>query len=147
MTVFDNDPILPAQWPPFSSRRRHATPHHQLLWAMLDEAWRCLQYVDRRRSEARSSQKRLILYRDARAWFLMENDSMPFSFENVAAWLGIDAAAIKREVMRRFPVTPLHLPPARRARHAAQRPSRAQRTHPTVRAHGENAQQRVAADE
>jgi hypothetical protein len=65
-----------------------------LLRALLGDAMRCLLgdigggWGDRARLAA-----------DARAWITNRGDAMPFSFENVCAWLDLPAARLRRYLL------------------------------------------------
>lgn len=112
---FEPCTILPAQF--FEPRVTLATGEQRLLMAMLEDVMHLLH----RRPPARSGRAR----RDAsaaRAWIEADDPTFAFSFVSVCSALGLDPAAIRRELrvasrVRRMAAGVPEGPPTRQAVH------------------------------
>src|SRR5919197_5874514 len=84
-----------------------------LMRAVLADAIRCLV------GEAGSRHQRRALAAEAREWIALADPGWPFSFENVCDGLGLDAASLRRRLLRdapapRLPAAPVPKLPAAR---------------------------------
>jgi hypothetical protein len=85
--------ILPEQVFPSQTSRCQERPETVLMRAVLADAFVCVQhgFVNEERRARR-------LAREAKAWFLSDDDSWPFSFVSICAALGLEPGYIRREV-------------------------------------------------
>ena len=75
-----------------------ATGEQRLLFAMLEDAVHLLRRRPGRPSRRSSRDRQEI--RAAKAWIAADDPTFPFSFVSVCAALGLDPAAVRRELRR-----------------------------------------------
>jgi hypothetical protein len=86
--LFEPLPLARAPWP-----GRAAEAERRLLVAVLADAIACYQAPRRRGRDARR------IWTDARDWLVSHERANVFSFENLCDALGLDADAIRRQVL------------------------------------------------
>lgn len=93
--LFEPDIMLPAQY--FAVLRKSAPqgPEYQLVLAMLQDAVECFQKY-RFATEPHGRE----LYEDARQWIMSEDQSWPFSFENICMILRLEPSFVRQGLVR-----------------------------------------------
>src|SRR5712691_1505450 len=84
-SLFQLDPVLPAQYLDTFRRRAYLPPEKELMLAVLEDAVTCFQ----RFALARDGKTKQ-LFRDAEDWILEKNTEWLFSFEHICESLGFD---------------------------------------------------------
>jgi hypothetical protein len=94
-SFFEPDVILPVQF--FAAQRGKAVlgGERRLIVAVLDDAISCFQ----KNLSARDSRGRR-LFREAEAWLMSRDRELPFAFENICDFLGLNPDYIRMGVRR-----------------------------------------------
>ena len=87
--------LLPVQYAALVRGDRPLAPEHRLLWAVLEDAVRCWQVHERRRS---SRDRRL--FRDVTEWFASDDDGSPFSFIAICQLFDLDPSYLRGGLQR-----------------------------------------------
>jgi len=94
-SLFQLDPVLPAQYQETFRRKTHLEPEKTLMLAVLEDAILCFQ----RYALARTG-KTGQLFRDAEEWILEKDTRWFFSFEQICDALGFEPGYIRHGLMR-----------------------------------------------
>jgi hypothetical protein len=94
-TLFQLDPVLPAQYQETFQRKTHLEPEKTLMLAVLEDAILCFQ----RYAGARNGKTRR-LFRDAEDWILEKESKWFFSFDQICSFLGFEPGYIRLGLMR-----------------------------------------------
>jgi hypothetical protein len=95
LAVFQPDILISSQYSATYRRKLHLNPEQVLMLAVLEDAIICFQdHVS-----ATCKRKRL-LHLEAEQWFLDEDRSYLFSFENICDALGFEPAYLRRGLAR-----------------------------------------------
>jgi hypothetical protein len=94
-SLFQLDPVLPAQYQETFQRKTHLEPEKTLMLAVLEDAILCFQ----RYARARNGKTRR-LFRDAEDWILEKDSRYFFSFEQICASLGLEPAYVRHGLMK-----------------------------------------------
>ncbi len=92
--LFEPDTLLPTQYFAALQRKKFPAGEHRLLIALLRDAIDCFQ----KHIHARDAKRRQ-LFVDAEDWIGDEDDNALFSFNNVCATLGMNAAYVRAGLM------------------------------------------------
>jgi hypothetical protein len=84
-SLFQPDPVLPAQYFETFRSKTHLEPEKRLMFAVLEDGITCFQKYARAQN---SKGKRL--FREAEDWILEEGSDWLFSFESICAVWGLD---------------------------------------------------------
>jgi hypothetical protein len=87
--------LLPVQYAALVRGDRQLAPEHRLLWAVLEDAVRCWQIHERRRS---SRDRRL--FGEVAEWFASDDDGSPFSFIAICQLFGLDPSYLRAGLQR-----------------------------------------------
>lgn len=90
-SLFQPDPLLPAQYFETFRRRGPIVPELRLMLAVLEDGIACFQKYGRAQYGSRSR-----LFHEASAWILERDSDCFFSFENICSALELDAHSIRR---------------------------------------------------
>jgi len=94
-TLFQMDPVLPAEYQDTFRRRTHLEPEKTLMLAVLEDAITCFQkYARARHSKTRH------LFREAEEWILEKDSKYFFSFEQICASLGFEPEYLRHGLMK-----------------------------------------------
>jgi hypothetical protein len=93
-SLFQLDPVLPAQYQETFQRKTHLEPEKTLMLAVLEDAIICFQ----RYALARTGKTKQ-LFRDAEEWILEKDTRWFFSFEQICDALGFEPAYIRHGLM------------------------------------------------
>jgi hypothetical protein len=94
-TLFQLDPVLPAQYQETFQRTTHLEPEKTLMLAVLEDAILCFQ----RYAGARNGKTRR-LFRDAEDWILEQESKWFFSFDQICLSLGFEPGYIRLGLMK-----------------------------------------------
>ena len=94
-SLFQLDPVLPAQYEDTFQRRFPLVPEKTLMLAVLEDAVTCLQ----RYAGARDGKSKQ-MFRDAENWFLAKENDWLFSFEGICSTFGWDPTYIRRGLLK-----------------------------------------------
>jgi len=94
-SLFQLDPVLPAQYQETFQRKTHLAPEKTLMLAVLEDAILCFQ----RYAGARNGKTRR-LFRDAEDWILEKDDKWFFSFDQICLSLGFEPGYIRLGLMK-----------------------------------------------
>jgi hypothetical protein len=94
-SLFQLDPVLPAQYQETFQRKTHLAPEKALMLAVLEDAILCFQ----RYAGARNGKTRR-LFRDAENWILEKDDKWFFSFDQICSSLGLEPGYIRLGLMK-----------------------------------------------
>lgn len=90
-SLFQMDPVLPAQYQNTFQRRFPLLPEKTLMLAVLEDAVTCYQtYALARSGKAKD------LFDEAERWIFQTDNGWLFSFEQICSALGWDAAYVRR---------------------------------------------------
>ena len=94
-SLFQPDPVLPAQYFETFGRKMPLAPEKTLMLAVLEDGIRCFQkYALARNSKGKR------LFREAENWILEEDGDWLFSFENICAVWGLDPNYIRHGLIQ-----------------------------------------------
>jgi hypothetical protein len=93
--LFEPDVMLPAQYFTLLRKRSPQGPEYFLVIAMLQDAIECFQKYRYAADETGRG-----LFEEAREWITSEDQSWPFSFENVCGVLKLDPAYLRAGLFR-----------------------------------------------
>lgn len=94
-SLFQPDPVLPAQYFETLRRKIPLEPEIKLMFAVLEDAIVCFQKY----ASARGSKKRR-LFRETEEWIHEEDNDWLFSFENICSVLGLDPNYIRHGLIK-----------------------------------------------
>jgi hypothetical protein len=94
-SLFQLDPVLPAQYQETFQRTTHLEPEKTLMLAVLEDAILCFQ----RYAGARNGKTRR-LFRDAEDWILEKESKWFFSFDQICLSLGFEPGYIRLGLMK-----------------------------------------------
>jgi len=94
-SLFQLDPVLPAQYQNTFQRRLPLLPEKTLMLAVLEDAVECFQKY----ASSRSPKTRL-LYEEAEEWILEQDSEWLFSFNQVCVTLGWNPQYIRKGLLR-----------------------------------------------
>jgi hypothetical protein len=90
-SLFQPDPVLPAQYFATFRRKIPLEPEIKLMFAVLENAIMCFhEYTLARNGRGER------LFREAEDWILEQNSDWLFSFENICSTLGLDPSYLRR---------------------------------------------------
>ncbi len=95
-SLFQPDPVLPAQYFATFRRKIPLEPEIKLMFAVLEDAIMCFYKYALARN-GRSER----LFREAEDWILEQNGDWLFSFENICSTLGLDPSYLRRGLTQR----------------------------------------------
>lgn len=103
-SIFQPDTLLSAQYFDNLRRKTHLEPEKRLMLAVLENAITCYQedFVSRNGKKKR-------FFDEAKGWIVSPDGDWVFSFENVCAVLGLNAAYLRQGLLRwnpKFSVAP-----------------------------------------
>jgi hypothetical protein len=90
-SLFQSDPVLPAQYLETFRRKIPLEPEIKLMFAILEDAVVCFYKYALARSR-----KKERLFREAEDWILEHDSDWIFSFENICSTLGLDPGYLRR---------------------------------------------------
>ncbi len=94
-SLFQLDPVLPAQYQETFQRKTHLEPEKTLMLAVLEDAILCFQrYAGVRNGKTRR------LFRDAEDWILEKDSKWFFSFDQICSSLGLEPAYVRHGLIR-----------------------------------------------
>lgn len=93
--VFQSDILIPEQFLATYQRTFRLDPEKVLMLAVLQDAVTCFQ-----ENIATPCKRKRALFNEAEEWFLVEDKSYLFSFENICEALGFDAGYLRQGLMR-----------------------------------------------
>ena len=93
--LFEPDVMLPAQYFTLLRKRSPQGPEYLLIIAMLQDAIECFQKY-RYTADENGRQ----LFEDAREWITSDDQSWPFSFENICGVLNLDPGYLRAGLFR-----------------------------------------------
>lgn len=94
-SLFQPDPLLPAQYFETFRRKTPVEPEKRLMLAVLEDGIMCFQkYALEQNSKAKR------LFREAEDWILEEGSDWLFSFESICAVLGLDPNYIRHGLIQ-----------------------------------------------
>jgi hypothetical protein len=93
--VFQSDILIPEQFLATYQRTFRLDPERVLMLAVLQDAVTCFQ-----ENIAATCKRKRVLYQEAEEWFLAEDKSYLFSFENICDALGFDVGYFRQGLMR-----------------------------------------------
>jgi hypothetical protein len=94
-SLFQLDPVLPAQYQNTFQRRLPLLPEKTLMLAVLEDAIECFQkYASSRSPKTRQ------LFQDAEEWILEQDSEWLFSFHQVCVTLGWNPQYIRKGLLR-----------------------------------------------
>ncbi|HEY2986311.1 MAG TPA: hypothetical protein VGL11_01200 [Candidatus Binatia bacterium] len=94
-SLFQLDPVLPAQYLETFQRKAYLPPEKELMLAVLEDAVACFQGYARARNV---KSKRLFV--DAAEWIQEKNTEWLFSFEHICEWLGFDPSYVRAGLIK-----------------------------------------------
>lgn len=94
-TLFQMDPVLPAEYQDTFRRRTHLEPEKTLMLAVLEDAITCFQKYARARP-SKSKQ----MFREAEEWILQKDSQYFFSFEHICESLGFEPEYVRHGLMK-----------------------------------------------
>lgn len=94
-SLFQLDPVLPAQYQNTFHRRLPLLPEKTLMLAVLEDAITCFQ-----KYASAGSPKMKQLFAEAEQWILEQDSEWLFSFEQVCSTLGWNPDYIRKGLMR-----------------------------------------------
>jgi hypothetical protein len=94
-SLFQLDPVLPAEYQDTFRRRTHLEPEKTLMLAVLEDAVTCFQ----KHARARQSKSKQ-MFREAEEWILEKESKYFFSFEHICASLGFEPGYIRQGLMK-----------------------------------------------
>ena len=94
-SLFQPDPLLSAQYFETLHRKTILEPETRLIFAILEDAIHCFQ-----NNLFAQSAKNKRLFREAEEWIVEVGSDWVFSFENICATLGLDAAYVRQGLLR-----------------------------------------------
>ncbi|HEY3305787.1 MAG TPA: hypothetical protein VGL70_19850 [Candidatus Binatia bacterium] len=110
-SLFQLDPVLPAEYQDTFRRRTYLEPEKTLMLAVLEDAITCFQkYARARHSKTKH------LFREAEEWILEKDSKYFFSFEQICASLGFEPGYVRnglikeKEKLTAPTLTPKHRP-------------------------------------
>ena len=92
-SLFQLDPVLPAQYLAVFRRNTQLEPEQKLMLAVLEDAVTCIQKYG---LSSQTKEKRL--FSNTRDWILTQDNEWPFSFVNVCEALGLDSGYVRRGI-------------------------------------------------
>jgi hypothetical protein len=95
-SLFQPDPVLPAQYFETFRRKMPLEPEIKLMFAVLEDAIMCFHKYALARN-VRSER----LFREAEDWILEQDSDWLFSFENICSTLGLDPSYLRRGLTQR----------------------------------------------
>ena len=94
-SLFQMDPVLPAQFQDTFQRKTYLQPEKTLMLAVLEDAIMCFQrYAGARNGKTRQ------MFREAEGWILEKDSRWFFSFEQICASLGLEPAYVRHGLIR-----------------------------------------------
>ena len=93
--VFQSDILIPEQFLATYQRTFRLDPEKVLMLAVLQDAVTCFQ-----ENIAATCKKKRVLYQEAEEWFLANDASYLFSFENICEALGFDVGYFRQGLLR-----------------------------------------------
>jgi hypothetical protein len=93
--VFQSDILMPEQFLATYQRTFRLDPEKVLMLAVLQDAVTCFQ-----ENIAATCKRKSALYYEAEEWFLADDRTYLFSFENICDALGFDAGYLRQGLMR-----------------------------------------------
>jgi len=93
--VFQSDILIPEQFLATYQRTFRLDPEKVLMLAVLQDAVTCFQ-----ENISTTCKRKRVLYQEAEEWFLAEDKSYLFSFENICEALGFDVSYLRRGLLR-----------------------------------------------
>ncbi len=104
-SLFQLDPVLPAQYEDTFQRRFPLAPEKTLMLAVLEDAVTCLQkYAGARSGKAKQ------FFQEAVDWILEKNTEWLFSFEQICSTFGWDPTYVRRGLTKGLGVLPAETP-------------------------------------
>jgi len=94
-SLFQLDPVLPAEYQDTFRRKTHLEPEKDLMLAVLEDAVTCFQKYARAR-HSKSKQ----MFREAEEWILEKNSKYFFSFEHICESLGFEPGYVLHGLMK-----------------------------------------------
>jgi hypothetical protein len=91
----EDELLLPVQYAALVRGDRQPAPEHRLLWAVLEDAVRCWQIHERRRT---TRDRRL--FGEVAEWFASDDDGSPFSFIAICQLFGLDPSYLRAGLQR-----------------------------------------------
>jgi len=109
-SLFQLDPVLPAEYQETFRRKTHLQPEKSLMLAVLEDAITCFQkYAKTRHGKSK------LLFREAEEWILEKDSKYFFSFEHICASLGFEPGYVRNGLIKeREKLTPPALPSKQR---------------------------------
>jgi hypothetical protein len=104
-SLFQLDPVLPAQYEDTFQRRFPLVPEKTLMLAVLEDAVTCLQ----RYAGARSGKPKQF-FQEAADWILEKDTEWLFSFEQICSTFGWDPTYVRRGLTKGIRVLPAQTP-------------------------------------
>ena len=95
LAIFQPDILVENQFQLTYRRRFHLDPERVLMLAVLQDAVVCFQD-----NVAATCKRKRLMHLDAEEWFMNEDRSYLFSFENVCEALGYDASYMRQGLLR-----------------------------------------------
>jgi hypothetical protein len=94
-TLFQLDPVLPAEYQDTFRRRTPLEPEKTLMLAVLEDAITCFQkYARARHSKSRQ------MFREAEEWILEKDSKYFFSFEHICASLNFEPEYVRHGLIK-----------------------------------------------
>ena len=93
--VFQSDILIPEQFLATYQRTFRLDPEKVLMLAVLQDAVTCFQ-----ENIAATCKRKRALYLEAEEWFIAEDKSYLFSFENICEALGFDVSYLRQGLLR-----------------------------------------------
>ena len=93
--VFQSDILIPEQFLATYQRTFRLDPEKVLMLAVLQDAVTCFQ-----ENIAATCKRKRALYQEAEEWFIVEDKSYLFSFENICEALGFDVSYLRQGLLR-----------------------------------------------
>jgi len=91
----EDELVLPVQYAALVHGDRQLAPEHRLLWAVLEDAVRCWQIHERRRT---SRDRRL--FGEVAEWFASDDDASPFRFIAICQLFGLEPSYLRAGLQR-----------------------------------------------
>ena len=91
----EDELLLPVQYAALVRGDRPLAPEHRLLWAVLEDAVRCWQIHERRRT---SRERRL--FGEVAEWFASDDDASPFTFIAICQLFGLEPSYLRAGLQR-----------------------------------------------
>lgn len=96
-TLFQMDPVLPAEFQDTFRRKTHLEPEKTLMLAVLEDAITCFQKYARARHS-----KNKQMFREAEEWILEKDSKYFFSFEHICASLGFEPEYVRHGLIKKI---------------------------------------------